>query len=129
MLIQKGKSIHFASYTLFPPEKNYQNLECECMTAVWGMEKFHYCLYGTEFVLQTHQRPLVFIFKKHLLHVSPKIQKIANRSWPYTFTTEWISGRQNVIADVLSKVSPEELTNETIQLPILTVNHFSMSSV
>ena len=127
MLIQKGKPIYFASHTLSPAEKNYQNLEHECMAAVWGIEKFHYYLYGTEFVLQTDQKPLVFIFKKHMLHVSPRIQRIGIRSLPYTFTTEWIPGRQNMIANALSRVSPEESTDETIQLPILTVNHLSIS--
>ena len=37
-------------------EKNYQNLEHECMAAIWGM---------------TDQKPLVAIFKKHLCDVSP----------------------------------------------------------
>ena len=99
------------------------------MAAVWGMEKFHYYLYGTEFILQTDQRPLVSILKKHMLHMSPRIQRIAIRSWPYTFTTEWIPGKENVIADALSRVSPEESTDETIQLPIITVNYLSISRI
>ena len=99
------------------------------MAAVWGMEKFHYYLYGTEFIPQTDQRPLVSILKKHMLHVSPRIQRIAIRSWPYTFTTEWIPGKENVIADALSRVSPEESTDETIQLPIVTVNYLSISRI
>ena len=127
VLIQKGKLIYFASHTLSPAEKNYQNLERECMAAVWGMEKFHYYLYGTEFILQTDQRPLVSIFKKHMLQISPRIQRIAIRTWPYTFTMEWIPGKENLIADALSRVSPEESTDETIQLPILTVNFLSIS--
>ena len=99
------------------------------MAAVWGMEKFHYYLYGTEFILQTDQRPLVSILKKHMLHVSPRIQRTAIRSWPYTFTTEWIPGKENVIADALSQVSPKESTDETIQLPIITVNYLSISRI
>ena len=99
------------------------------MAAVWGMEKFHYYLYGTEFILQTDQRPLVSILKKHMLHVSPRIQRIAIRSWPYTFTTEWIPRKENVIADALSRVSPDESTDETIQLPIITVNYLSISRI
>ena len=97
------------------------------MAAVWGMEKFHYYLYGTEFILQTDQKFLITIFKKHILHVLPRIQRIAIRSWPYTFTTEWIPGKANVIVDALSRVSPKESTDETIQLLILTVNYLSIS--
>ena len=44
--------------------------------AVWGMEKFHYFLYGRKFILQTDQKPLVSIFRKHMIDVSPRIQRI-----------------------------------------------------
>ena len=40
-------------------EKNYQNLERECLAMIWGMEKFHYFLYGKQFTLETDQKPLV----------------------------------------------------------------------
>ena len=31
------------------------------------MEKFHYFLYGKEFTLGTNQKPLVSIYKKHMM--------------------------------------------------------------
>ena len=43
-------------------EKNYQNLERECSAMIWGMEKFHYFLYGKQFTLETDQKPLVSIY-------------------------------------------------------------------
>ena len=72
------------------------------MAAIWGMEKFHFYLYGKEFLLQTDQKPLTSRFKKHLVDVSPCIRKIAMRSWPYMFTTQWIAPKDNSIADGLS---------------------------
>ena len=47
----------------------------------WGMEKFHYFLYGRKFILQTDQKPLVSIFRKHMIDVSPRIQRITIRAW------------------------------------------------
>ena len=44
-------------------EQNYQNLEREALGTIWGMEKFHYFLYGKEFTLETDQKPLVSIYK------------------------------------------------------------------
>ena len=81
VLLQDSHPVYYASQTLTSAEKNYQNLEREAMAAVWGMEKFHYFLYGKNFTLQTDQKPLVSIFRKHMIDVSPRIQRIAIRAW------------------------------------------------
>ena len=121
-LIQDGNPVYYASRTLSSTEQNYQNLERECMAAVWGMEKFHYFLYGRHFILQTDQKPLVSIFKKHMVDVSPRIQRLAIRTWQYDFTPEWIPGKQNSISDALSRVSPLELQDSDKEGGILAVN-------
>ena len=43
-LIQRRKVICYASRAL--TEQNYQNLEQEALGTIWGMETFHYFLYG-----------------------------------------------------------------------------------
>ena len=48
-IIQKGKVVCYASRALTKTEENYQNLEREAPGTIWGMEKFHYFLYGKEF--------------------------------------------------------------------------------
>ena len=70
-LIQKGKVVCYASRALTKTEQNYQNLEQEALGTIWGMEKFHYFLYGKEFTLETDQKPLVSIYKKHMVDISP----------------------------------------------------------
>ena len=64
-------------------EKNYQNLKRECLVTIWGMEKFHYFLYGKEFTVETDQKPLVSIYKKHMVEISPRIQRLVVGSFPY----------------------------------------------
>ena len=71
----------FASQALTGAEKNYQNLERECLATIWGMEKFHYFLYGKKFTLETDQKPLVSIYKKHVVEISPRIQRLVVRSF------------------------------------------------
>ena len=44
------------------------------------MEKFHYFLYGKEFTLETDQKPLVSIYKKHMVDISPRVQRLIVRS-------------------------------------------------
>ena len=52
-IIQKGKVVCYVSRALTKTEQNYQNLEMEALGTIWGMEKFHYFLYGKEFTLET----------------------------------------------------------------------------
>ena len=47
------------------------------------MEKFDYFLYGKEFTLETDQKPLVSIYKKHITDISPRVQRLIVRSFPY----------------------------------------------
>ena len=73
VILQDSRPVMFASWALTGVEKNYQNLERECLAMIWGMEKFHYFLYGKQFTLETNQKPLVSIYKKHMVEILPRI--------------------------------------------------------
>ena len=73
-LIQKGKVVCYASRALTKTERKYQNLEQVAVGTILGMEKFHYFLHGKEFTLETDQKPLVSIYKKHMVDISPRVQ-------------------------------------------------------
>ena len=129
VILQEEQPIYYASRALTSAEKNYQNLECEAQAAVWGMEKFHYFLYGRKFILQTDQKPLVSIFRKHMIDVSPRIQRITIRAWQYDFVPQHIPGSINVIADSLSRVTPLEFQDSNAEKDILAVNFLQYSSI
>ena len=113
----------FVSRALTGSEKNYQNLERECLATIWGMEKFHYFLYGKEFTLEMDQKPLVSIYKKHMVEISPRIQRLVVRSFPYQpFNVQYRKGVEIPLADVLSRVTPTPVEEDGIQLPIVAVN-------
>ena len=129
VILQEEQPIYYASRALTSAEKNYQNLEREAQAAVWGMEKFHYFLYGRKFILQTDQKPLVSIFRKHMIDVSPRIQRITIRAWQYEFELQHIAGRNNVISDALSRVTPLEFQDSNADKDILAVNFLQYSSI
>ena len=86
------------------------------------MEKFHYFLYGKEFTLETDQEPLVSIYKKHMVDISPRVQILIVRSFPYLpFYIVYKTGKDIPVADALSQVTPMDPENN-IQLPIIAVN-------
>ena len=71
------------------------------------MEKFHYFLYGKEFTLGTDQKPLVSIYKKHMVDISPRVQRLIVRSFPYLpFKVVYKKGKDIPAADALSHVTP-----------------------
>ena len=96
------------------------------------MEKFHYFLYGKEFTLETDQKPLVSIYKKHMVDISHRVQRLIVRSFPYQpFTVIYKKGKDIPVADALSRVTPMN-PEDNIQLPIIAVNlitaHILMST-
>ena len=102
-LIQNGQVVCYASRALTKTEQNYQNLESEALETIWGMEKFHYFLYGKEFTLETDQKPLVSIYKKHMVDISPRVQRLIVRSFPYQpFNVIYKKGKDIPVADALS---------------------------
>ena len=129
VILQEEQPIYYASRALTSAEKNYQNLEREAQAAVWGMEKFHYFLYGRKFILQTDQKPLVSIFRKHMIDVSPRIHRITIRAWQYEFAPQHIAGKNNVISDALSRVTPLEFQDSNADKDILAVNFLQYSSI
>ena len=62
-----------------------------------GNGKFHYFLYGKEFTLETDQKPLVSIYKKHMVDISPRVQRLIVRSFPYLpFKVVYKKGKDSV---------------------------------
>ena len=123
MLLQNSTPVMFASRALTGSEKNYQNSKQDCLAMIWGMEKFHYFLYAKQFMLETDQKPLVVIYKKHMVEISPRIQHLVVRSFPYQpFDITYWKGVEIPLADALSRVTPLPMEEDGIQLPIIAVN-------
>ena len=109
--IQNGTPIYFASRAISATESNYQNPECETLGTIWGMEKSHYFLYGNKFTLETDQKQLVSIYRKHLVDVSPRIQRLIIRALPYNFHIVYVPGKLIQMADALCR-NLKKLTSE-----------------
>ena len=120
-LIQKGKVIHYASRALTKTEQNYQNLEPEALGTIWGMKKFHYFLYGKEFTLETDQKPLVSIYKKHMIDISPRVQRLIVISFPYLSFKVVQKGNRHSSCRCTQSCDPMD-PEDNIQLPIIAVN-------
>lgn len=56
------KTIGFVSLTLVPAEKKYSQLKKEGLTVIFGIKRFHNCLYGRNFTIVTDHKPLISLF-------------------------------------------------------------------
>ena len=87
-----------------------------------GNGKVPLLLYGKEFTLETDQKPLVSIYKEHMIDISPRVQRLIVRSFPYLpFKVVYKKGVDIPVADAISRVTPMD-PEDNIKLPIIVVN-------
>ena len=72
VLTQEGRPVAYASRSLTPSERNYAQIEKECLASVFAAERFDQYILGRSNVrVQTDHKPLMAIFTKPIL-TSPK---------------------------------------------------------
>ena len=95
-LLQDEKPVYFASKVLTDAQKDYVAIELESLVVAWTLEKFHH------FILETDQKPLEAILSKSINQVTPRLQRILIRTFPYNFTVCYIPWTKNQLADCFS---------------------------
>ena len=69
-----------------------------------------------------NQKPLVSIYKKHMTDISPRVQRLIVRSFPYLpFKVVYKKGVDIPVTDALSRVTHMD-PEDNIRLPIIAVN-------
>ena len=113
VLLQGNQPVAYASRSLTTSEQNYAQIEKECLAVLYGCERFHQYAYGKEIIIENDHKPLEAIFKKSLVNVPPRIQRMLIRLQKYNITYVYKKGKELHIADALSrahlKKTPEDL--------------------
>ena len=115
-LLQDQKPVYFASKALTEAQRGHVVIELEYLAVAWAMEKFHYYLYTSHFILQTDQKPLEVILSKNINQATPRLQRILIRTFSYYFTMRYIPGLTNQLSDCLLRLGGQK---DTIKLPKL----------
>ena len=72
--------------------------------------------------METDQKPLVCIYKKHMIDISPRVQRLIVRSFPYLpFKFIYKKEADIPVANALSRVTPMD-PKDNIKLPITAIN-------
>jgi hypothetical protein len=115
-LMQDGFLIQAGSRSLIDAETRYAVVELEATAVAWAVKQCrHYLLGCRNFKVWTDHRPLVGIFKKDMSSVdSRRLNRIRESLLGYNFDVEYLAGKDNVIADALSRFPVSAVTAEDV---------------
>ena len=82
-------------------EGKYGITDKEALAVVLACRHFHHYLWGTFFEIQTDHQPLTTIFRKPTK--SPRVTRWLLEMREYHFKIKYLKGKDNVVADQLSR--------------------------
>ncbi|GFX49705.1 transposon Tf2-11 polyprotein [Trichonephila clavipes] len=98
--------IEYASRLLTPAERNYSTTEREALAVVWVLKKFRGYIEGTEITVASDHQPL-----KWLLNIKSPTGRLARWALEiqsFNLKVQYIPGKANVVADMLSRPVTQE---------------------
>lgn len=108
--IGKDRPVAYASRTLTKAEENYSAIEKELLAIVWAAKYFRPYLFGRKFTLYTDHQPLTYAL--NLKTPNSKLVKWRLQLAEYDFEIKHRPGKQNAVADALSRITTEININE-----------------
>ncbi|XP_026326150.1 uncharacterized protein LOC113234842 [Hyposmocoma kahamanoa] len=115
VLLQGGRPVEFASRTLTDAQRRYAQVEKELLAIVFACERFHQYIFGKEKVIvESDHKPLESIFKKPLMSVPARLQRMMLRLQHYDLVVQYKPGKYMYIADTLSRAPLPDLYSEEV---------------
>lgn len=102
--VQPDKSVRplgYYSKKISKCEQKYSVTDKEALAVVLACRHFHHYLWGTNFEIQTDHQPLTTIFRRRTK--SPRVTRWMLEMREYHFRVKYVKGKDNVVADQLSR--------------------------
>lgn len=104
VLIQDGHPVAFASRTLSKSEQKWAQIEKELLAIVFACQRFHFFLYGREFILESDHKPLERLILRDIDDVTKRLQGMFMSLLTYSgMTVTYKPGKEMLVADCLSR--------------------------
>ena len=101
-LMQGVQPVAYASRCMTETEVNYAQIEKELLAILFGVERFEQCVYARRVEIETDHKPLESIFKKSLLSVPKRLQRMMLRLQKFDLLVSYKKGTEMYLADTLS---------------------------
>lgn len=88
-------------------EKNKPPIEKELLAVHFAITQLRPYIYGRHFTVKSDHKPLAYVY--NLKNPSSRLSRLRLDLEEYHFDIEYIKGKDNVIADALSRISIDEL--------------------
>ncbi|GFW42339.1 transposon Tf2-9 polyprotein [Trichonephila clavipes] len=98
--------VEFASRLLNPAERNYSTTEREALAVVWALNKFRGYIDGASITVASDHQPLRWLMK--LKSPTGRLARWALQLQSFNLNMEYIPGKSNVVADMLSRPACHE---------------------
>ena len=120
ILLQKSdddfRPVCFASKSLSHAEKRYSIIELEAASIVYACQKFDQYILGMKFTIETDHKPLIpLLSEKSLDRLPPRIVRFRLALMRYHFEIKHVPGKENQIADCLSRASVADAQPSVIE--------------
>ena len=90
VLLQNDQPVCFTSHRLNNTEKNYAQIEKECLTIVSCMDKWHQYLYGKHDIMEhADHQPLETVFKRPLCKAPRRLQRMMLKLQRHQFSVRY----------------------------------------
>ena len=132
VLLQESKPVMYVSRALTETEQKYSNIERELLAIVFALERLNHYTFGRTITVQSDHQPLQSIWKKSIVSTSPRLQRLLLRLAHYDINIEFLCGKENVIADALSRVFPLPSSNSKTKesnIDIIPVHHITQNAL
>ena len=107
LLMQGGKVIAYGSRQRKTHEQNYPTHDLELAAVIFALKLWRYYLYGEKFQVYSDHKSLKYVFTQKDLNLRQR--RCFEYLEDYDFTLNYPPGKENVVADALSRKSRGEL--------------------
>ena len=100
------KPIYYLSHKLTPTQRRWAVIEKEAFAIHYSLQKLNHYLHNAKFVIRTDHKPLKYLLESPM--ENKKIQLWALSMAGYNTKIEYIEGKYNCCADLLSRLPDQE---------------------